>query len=97
MITLTAILWAHEGQHDLLVEYENTVLALIPKYGGRVVERVRADDKTDGPYEVQTIELPDDEALAEYMIDPVRVALAETHAKAIRQTTIVRGGSTLNP
>ena len=95
MITLTAILWANEGQHDLLVEYENRVLELIPKHGGRVVERMRADQKDDGPYEVQIIELPDDEALAEYMIDPVRVALAEMHATAIKQTLVMRGASAL--
>ena len=95
MITLTAILWANEGQHDLLVEYENRVLELIPKHGGRVVERMRADHKDDGPYEVQIIELPDDEALAEYMIDPMRVALAEMHATAIKQTLVMRGASAL--
>jgi len=95
MITLTAILWANEGQHDLLVEYENRVLELIPKHGGRVVERMRADQKDDGPYEVQIIELPNDEALAEYMIDPVRVALAEMHATAIKQTLVMRGASAL--
>jgi len=95
VITVTAILWAHEGQHDLLVEYENAVLALIPKYGGTVRERIRATEKTDGPYEVQVIELSSDEALAEYMIDPKRVALAETHAKAIRQTTVMHGRSAL--
>ena len=95
MITLTAILWANEGQHDLLVEYENRVLELIPKHGGRVVERMRADQKDDGPYEVQIIQLPDDEALAEYMIDPMRVALAQMHATAIKQTLVMRGASAL--
>lgn len=92
---LTAILWANPGQEKLLVEYEDAVLALIPKHGGRVIERVRAEKPGDGPYEVQLIELPDDDALAEYMIDPVRVALADVHKKAIARTEVLRGGSVL--
>jgi hypothetical protein len=92
---LTAILWANPGQEHLLVEYEDAVLALIPNYGGRVIERVRAEQPGDGPYEVQLIELPDDDALAEYIIDPLRVSLADTHTKAIARTEVLRGGSVL--
>ena len=92
---LTAILWANPGQEKLLVEYEDAVLALIPKHGGRVIERVRAEQPGDGPYEVQLIELPDDDALAEYMIDPVRLALSDKHARAIARTEVLRGGSVL--
>ena len=92
---LTAILWAHPGQHQLLVEYEDTVLELIPKHGGRVISRVRAEAPGDGPYEVQMIELPSDEALQAYMVDPVRVELAETHKRAIARTEVLRGGSVL--
>jgi uncharacterized protein (DUF1330 family) len=94
-VILTAILWANPGQHDLLVEYEDAVLQLIPKHGGRVLSRVRAEQPGDGPYEVQTIELPSDDALAAYMTDPVRVGLAEMHARAIARTEVVRGGSVL--
>jgi uncharacterized protein (DUF1330 family) len=92
---LTAILWAKPGHEQLLVEYEDTVLQLIPKHGGRVLERIRADEPGDGPYEVQLIELPDDDALAEYMIDPARLALADQHAQAIARTEVLRGRSVL--
>jgi uncharacterized protein (DUF1330 family) len=92
---LTAILWANPGQEKLLVEYEDAVLQLIPKHRGRVIERVRAEQPGDGPYEVQLIELPSEEALADYMIDPARVALADVHKKAIARTEVLRGGSVL--
>ena len=92
---LTAILWANPGQEALLVEYEDAVLALIPAHGGRVIERVRAEQPGDGPYEVQLIELPSDEALAAYMSNPVRVELVETHHRAIARTELLRGGSVL--
>jgi len=92
---LTAVLWANPGQEQLLVKYEDAVLQLIPKHGGRVIKRIRADEPGDGPYEVQLIELPNDDALAEYMIDPARLALADQHALAIARTEVLRGGSVL--
>lgn len=91
MPTLVAMLWPHPGQEQALIDYEDTVLALIPAHGGRVLSRVRRTDDSDGPFETQVIEMPSDEAIAAYMIDPVRVALADTHARAIARTEVVRG------
>lgn len=90
MLVLTALLWVVPGQEQLLVEYEDAVLALIPKHGGRVVERVRRTGSGEGPYEVQVIELPDDEALDAYMRDPARLARAADHARAIARTEVIR-------
>ena len=72
------------------MEYEDAVLALLPTYGCRVIERVRRTDDTDGPFEVQIIEYPDEEAIAAYMIDPARLALADSHARAVERTQVVR-------
>jgi uncharacterized protein (DUF1330 family) len=90
VITLTAMLWPHPGQEQALIDYEDTVLALIPAHGGRVISRVRRTDDTDGPFEVQVIEFPSEDAVAAYMVDPVRVGLAEVHAAAIARTEVVR-------
>jgi len=90
MLVLTALLWANPGQEALLAQYEDTVLALIPKHGGRVIERVRSIDGGDGPLEVQVIELPDETALSDYLADPARVALAATQATAIARTDVIR-------
>ncbi len=90
MPTLVAMLWPLPGQEQLLVEYEDAVLALLPTYGCRVIERVRRTDDTDGPFEVQIIEYPDEEAVAAYMVDPARLALANVHARAIERTQVVR-------
>lgn len=89
-LVLTAMLWPHPGQEQLLIDYENTVLALIPQHGGRVISRVRRIDLTDGPFESHVIEFPDEDAVAAYMVDPVRVALADTHARAIARTDVSR-------
>ena len=89
MPTLVAMLWPHPGQEQALIEYEDAVLALLPTYGCRVISRVRRTDSSDGPFEVQIIEYPSEDAVAAYMIDPTRVALADVHARAIERTQVV--------
>ena len=89
-LVLTALLWPHPGQEQLLIDYEDAVLALIPAHGGRLLSRVRRVDDSDGPFELQVIEMPDEDAVAAYMADPVRVALADTHARAIARTDVSR-------
>ena len=89
-LVLTALLWPHPGQEQLLIDYEDAVLALIPAHGGRLLSRVRRVDDSDGPFELQVIEMPNEDAVAAYMVDPVRVALADTHARAIARTDVSR-------
>ncbi|MCZ4520921.1 hypothetical protein BH92_21515 [Rhodococcoides fascians A21d2] len=88
-LKLCVLLWATAGQEEALTRYEDTVLDLIPKYGGEVVSRVRRVDPGDGPLEVQVIHLPDDSALQDYMVDPERLALAEVHRSAVAKTEII--------
>ena len=90
MPTLVAMLWPHPGQEQALIDYEDAVLALLPAHGCRLVSRVRRTDDTDGPFEVQVIEYPGEDAVAAYMVDPARVALADIHARAIERTQVVR-------
>ncbi|MFF2620785.1 DUF1330 domain-containing protein [Oerskovia jenensis] len=91
-LTLCVLLWAVDGQVDSLARYEDDVLALVPLHGGRVTSRVRAVPGEDPslPTEVQVIEMPDDAALAAYMADPARVALADVRDRVVARTQIVR-------
>ena len=89
-LVLSALLWPHPGQEQLLIDYEDAVLALIPLHGGRVISRVRRVDSSDRPFEFHVIEMSSEDAVAAYMIDPVRVALADTHAWAIARTQVTR-------
>jgi uncharacterized protein (DUF1330 family) len=87
---LCALLWAVPGREAELSAYEDTVLALLPRYGARVVSRVRRIGDQDGPLEVQVIELPDEAALEAYLADPARVTLAATHRAVIERTEVIR-------
>jgi hypothetical protein len=48
--TLVAMLWPNPGEEQALIDYEDTVLALLPAYGCRVVSRVRSSPSSDGPF-----------------------------------------------
>ena len=94
-LQLCVLLWAAEGQEDALTDYENTVLALMPRHGGRVVSRVRRVDGGEGPLEVQLIHLPHASALDAYMADPERLALASAHKSAVARTEVFQTESLL--
>jgi uncharacterized protein (DUF1330 family) len=89
-LTLCVLLWPTPGNDDALVAYEDEVLGLLGDHGARVVQRVRRADDTDGPFEVQIIALPDEEALAGFMADPRRAASADVRDRVIARTEIIR-------
>ncbi len=88
-LTLTVLLWAVPGHEDELGRYEDAVLALLPRYGGRVVERVRRrEPDEEQPLEVQLIDLPSTDALEGFLIDPERVALAGARDRCVARTSM---------
>jgi uncharacterized protein (DUF1330 family) len=88
-LKLCVLLWASEDSERALTEYEDAVLGLVPKHGGKVVSRVRRVGDGEGPLEVQVIHLPDEAALQAYMVDPVRISLADVHRRVVARTEIL--------
>jgi len=95
-VVLCVTLWPNPGQEQTLVSYEDSVLALLPEHGARVVTRVRAETSAEGeageghPFETQVIELPDQAALDAYLADPRRAAASDERDRAIARTEIQR-------
>ena len=91
-IDLFVRLWAVPGHEHLLIQYEDQVLRLLGAHGGRVVQRVRALDPSDGPFEAHVLEFPSESALDAYLADPARLALSELREHAIARTELQRVG-----
>ena len=90
-ITLCVLLWARPGQQAALVAYEDAVLPLLADHGGSVLQRARnTGDDEDEPHEVHLLAFPSDDALAAYMADDRRAALAATRDAAIAKTEVLR-------
>ncbi|HEY5357572.1 MAG TPA: hypothetical protein VIJ82_07755 [Streptosporangiaceae bacterium] len=88
-LTLCVLLWARPGAEDALVTYEDRVLDLVPRHGGRVLQRARSDGADERPLEVQLLEFPSPAALNDYMADDRRLALSEDRDRAIARTDVI--------
>ena len=92
-VSLCVLLWANPGQEPALTAYEDKVLELLADHGGRVLQRGSVVGDADGqPAEVQFLEFPSEAALAAYMNDTRRLALAADRDAAIARTDVLRLG-----
>ncbi len=92
-LRLCILLWESAERAGDLAAFEDAVLALLPNHGGRLLTRDRVlDRQDDDPLEIQLIEIPDEEALAGFLRDPVRIDLARTHGRdaIIARTQLLR-------
>jgi uncharacterized protein (DUF1330 family) len=89
-VTLCVLLWARGGREADLVSYEDRVLQLLPDHGGQVLRRARAIGESSQPLEVQLIQFPSEDALASFMGDERRGALASERDAAIERTEVLR-------
>ncbi|WP_348788948.1 hypothetical protein [Leifsonia sp. NPDC080035] len=87
-ILLCCLLWARDGEAEALTEYEDGVLALIPRHGGEVIQRAVGDGADGRPHEVQLYRFPDHSALDAYVADPDRVALTGVRDRVVARTEL---------
>jgi len=65
-------------------EYEDEVLALLPRHGGSLERRL-----TDGREEVQVIRFASRDGLQSFLDDPDRLALRERYGAAVPATRVL--------
>ena len=81
------LLWANEGCRDDLAVYEDReVVRLVQEHAGTVVSRIRTIRSDNGPDEIQVLQFPHDDALANYLADPRRTALAVERDRVVART-----------
>ena len=66
--------------------YEQQVLALLPKHGAQIVERLRAKD---GSGETHLLQFPDAAAFKAFRTDPARVKLQDLWRRCGATSTII--------
>ena len=88
-VTLCVLLWARPGAESGLVAYEDQVLDIASGYGGRVLQRARSGGDDGQPLEIQLLEFPTAQAVAEFMADGRRQALADERDRVIARTEVI--------
>ena len=88
-MTLCVLLWARPGAESGLIAYEDQVLAIASGYGGRVLQRARSEGGDGQPLEIQLLEFPTAQAVAEFMADGRRQALADERDRVVARTEVI--------
>jgi uncharacterized protein (DUF1330 family) len=88
-VTLCVLLWARPGAESGLIAYEDQVLGIASGYGGRVLQRARSEGGDGQPLEIQLLEFPTAQAVAEFMADGRRQALADERDRVVARTEVI--------
>jgi uncharacterized protein (DUF1330 family) len=88
-VTLCVLLWARPGAESGLIAYEGRVLDIASGYGGRVLQRARSEGGDGQPLEIQLLEFPTAQAVAEFMADGRRQALADERDRVVARTEVI--------
>src|ERR1700730_11983440 len=88
-VTLCVLLWARPGAENGLIAYEDQVLGIASGYGGRVLQRARSSGGDGQPLEIQLLEFPTAQAVAEFMADGRRQALADERDRVVARTQVM--------
>ena len=86
---MCVLLWANTGQRDALARYEETVLALLPEHGGRVIRRVPTVPGDGEPDEIQFLEFGCTGDIDSFMADARRTVLERERSAAISRTEVL--------
>ncbi|MGC4877971.1 hypothetical protein ACLQ26_17150 [Micromonospora sp. DT43] len=86
MLTLVAVVDYPAGAEAAGQRYEDTVLALLGRHGGRLERRLR---DTDGQAEVHVITFDDRIGYESFLVDPERVDLRAALGEAAPNTRVI--------
>ncbi len=89
-LNMCVLLWAHHGAEAQLVAYEDEVLQLLPEFDARLISRARTAGLDGEPLEIQLLEFPSEDALADYVADERRMAMSDQREAAISRTELMR-------
>jgi hypothetical protein len=88
-VTLCVLLWARPGTEAGLIAYEDQVLGIAADHRGQVLQRARSKGADGQPLEVQLLEFPSAQALAEFMADGRRRSLTAERERVIARTEVI--------
>ena len=97
MIYIIQVVFVYEGKEEIFKDFEDIVLPLMKKYGGKLLYRIRPNVDSvlvaegDSPYEIHVISFESDEGLQEYGQDPVRTKFLHLKESSVKSQLIVKG------
>lgn len=97
MIAITQLIYVHRGKEKAFEEFEAIVLPLLPKHGGELLLRLRADAASfiagtcEVPYEVHLVSFETEAGLTSYSSDEVRQRFLHLKQESVRSSLLFKG------
>lgn len=97
MIYITQLIHINPGQEKIFDQFEAVAIPIIAKYNGRLLFRVRPDDKAfieyrgEKPYEIHLVEFDNEQDFENFKRDEERKKFLHLKEKSIRTSTMIQG------
>lgn len=97
MIYITQLIYIIAGQENIFDQFENIAIPIISKYNGRLLLRVRPDEKSfiehqmDKPYEIHLVEFDTEQDFENFKQDEERKRFLHLKDQSIKASILIQG------
>lgn len=97
MIFITQFIYLFEGQEEVFHQFENIAIPTILKYNGKLLLRVRPDEKNyiesniEQPYEIHLVEFASEEDFENFKHDEERKKFLNLKEQSIKSVLFIKG------
>ncbi len=97
MIFITQLIYILEGQENIFNQFEDIAIPTILKYNGKLLLRVRPDDKAfveasvEKPYEIHLVEFTTESDFDNFMQDEERKKFLHLKERSIKSVLLIKG------
>ena len=97
MIFITQLIYIKSGQEEVFHQFEDVALPIIAKYNGRLLLRVRPDDKSfienhiEKPYEIHLVEFDEEKDFENFKHDEERKKFLHLKEQSIKAAVMIQG------
>jgi uncharacterized protein (DUF1330 family) len=97
MIFITQLIYVKEGQEKVFHQFEEIAIPIILKYNGRLLIRVRPDNKSiiennvDRPYEIHLVEFDTDLDFENFKQDEERKKFLHLKDDSVKSILLIKG------
>jgi uncharacterized protein (DUF1330 family) len=97
MICVIQLIYIKEGQEEIFHQFEDIAIPIISKYNGRLLLRIRPDEKSfieysiDKPYEIHLVEFDDEKHFEAFSKDEERKKFLHLKEQSIKASVLIQG------
>lgn len=97
MLYITQLIYIKEGQEKVFDEFESVAIPIISKYNGRMLMRLRPDNKAfiqsnmEKPYEIHFVEFDSEADFGNFMKDEERKKFLHLKEQSIKASVLYVG------